>query len=153
MLWDWRVEWGSMKYKGKRGRDRFCQFLAPRIYPVPAPILIIGGDELSKCSLKYEPSLLTKQASLGWDKTCFPHGPNKSTRCIVLTFFISFPTTLPNPTLMEKHSSRKLIVASCRGMEWQSFDSESIKMFRIHTRDFVVVPLYERLIPSEGQQS
>ena len=25
-------------------------------------------NELSKCSLKYEPSLLTKQASLGWDK-------------------------------------------------------------------------------------
>ena len=31
------------------------------------------GDELSKCSLKYEPSLLTKQASLGWDNVSSIH--------------------------------------------------------------------------------
>ena len=31
------------------------------------PILIKSAAELRECSLKYEPSLLTKQASLGWD--------------------------------------------------------------------------------------
>ena len=34
--------------------------------------------ELSKCSLKYEPSLLTKQASLGWDKRTHPNGGEDS---------------------------------------------------------------------------
>ena len=52
--------------KGNALVPDFMQFLL-QYYVIAYPILIKSAAELSKCSLKYEPSLLTKQASLGWD--------------------------------------------------------------------------------------
>ena len=45
-----------MKYKGKCVRDRFAPVFVVCSSGL-APILIKSDDELSKCSLKYEPSV------------------------------------------------------------------------------------------------
>ena len=52
VLWDWPVEWESIQYKGKRVRDGFCAKL-----PHSFPDTYHWSFELSKCSLKYEPSV------------------------------------------------------------------------------------------------
>ena len=62
VLWDWRVEWESMKYKGKRPCARFAQLFVVCLSGTCSDTYHFG-DELSKCSLKYEPSVFTKQAS------------------------------------------------------------------------------------------
>ena len=61
------VEWESTKYKGKRPCAGFAHFLHVCLSGTCSDTYH-WSFELSKCSLKYEPSLLTKQASLGWDK-------------------------------------------------------------------------------------
>ena len=54
--WNVEIEWESTKYRGKCPCGGFCPIFSVSL-ALACCILIIGGDELSKCSLKYEPTV------------------------------------------------------------------------------------------------
>ena len=61
---DWPAEWESAKYKRETPLCRICSIFLPRYFALGYPTLIIGGDELSKCSLKYEPSVFNMNTNV-----------------------------------------------------------------------------------------
>ena len=71
---------GKYKSRGKRVRDRFCADVHVCL-ALAALIFIIGGDELSKCSLKYEPTVFNinnnVKVGITGEFAVSPHKPKK----------------------------------------------------------------------------